>query len=264
MMDWKAYSADAMFTPVKSWFNGNIVAAVSTSVPGAFDEKAAWKATSCSTNPVNFRQGPDNADFALTGFDAFVQTKILDPSTCTFGLSWKPSAVANNQAALPQYYRQDGQNRAAVNESELPASTQLASAAFRPASAGTAYTSPSTGDSAWTKPGPSSAPYTINLSDGSSVTYVWYRFIDQPALQHAGLTFTEKEMLQNRVELIHWSWPVDTEYMAAPSHGTLATLDSGLFVTPPPGLEVGFVPVVIRQEAAPATNNSLARNSRRR
>src|SRR5262249_54222540 len=71
MMDWKAYSADALFTPVKSWFNGNIVAAVSSSVPGAFNEKAAWKATTCSTNPVNFRQGPDNADFALTGFDAF-------------------------------------------------------------------------------------------------------------------------------------------------------------------------------------------------
>ena len=35
--------------------------------------------------------------------------------------------------------------------------------------------------------------------------------------------------------------------MAPPSRGTLATLDPALLVTPPKGLEVGYVPIVTHQ-----------------
>jgi len=38
--------------------------------------------------------------------------------------------------------------------------------------------------------------------------------------------------------------------MAPPTRGELAALDPALFVTPPAGLEVGYVPIVTRQEAA--------------
>jgi len=38
--------------------------------------------------------------------------------------------------------------------------------------------------------------------------------------------------------------------MAPPSIGELATLDPALLVTPPKGLEVGYAPIVTRQEAA--------------
>lgn len=37
--------------------------------------------------------------------------------------------------------------------------------------------------------------------------------------------------------------------MALPCRGALATLDSALVVTPAEGLEVGYVPIVTRQEA---------------
>ena len=37
---------------------------------------------------------------------------------------------------------------------------------------------------------------------------------------------------------------------AAPSRGKLATLDPALLVTPPKGLEVGYVPIVTHQESA--------------
>ena len=38
--------------------------------------------------------------------------------------------------------------------------------------------------------------------------------------------------------------------MAPPSSGTLASLDPALLVNPPKGLEVGYVPIVTRQEDA--------------
>jgi hypothetical protein len=37
--------------------------------------------------------------------------------------------------------------------------------------------------------------------------------------------------------------------MAPPSRGTLVTLDPALLVTPPQGLEAGYVPIVTRQSA---------------
>jgi hypothetical protein len=36
--------------------------------------------------------------------------------------------------------------------------------------------------------------------------------------------------------------------MAPPTSGALVTLDPALIVTPPKGLEVGYVPIVTRQE----------------
>jgi len=54
--------------------------------------------------------------------------------------------------------------------------------------------------------------------------------------------------LQTFVEQIHANWPIDRDYMAPPSQGTLATLDPALLVTPPKGLERGYVPIVTHQE----------------
>jgi hypothetical protein len=89
----------------------------------------------------------------------------------------------------------------------------------------------------------------VRLNDGSLVSYAWYRFADQPALQSQGWTEAEKQRVQSAVEKIHAAWRTDTEFMPGPSRGELATLDSALFVTPPTGLEIGYVPIVTRQEA---------------
>jgi hypothetical protein len=56
--------------------------------------------------------------------------------------------------------------------------------------------------------------------------------------------------LQSFVEKIHANWPIDRDYMAPPGSGALATLDPALLVTPPKGMEVGYVPIVTRQEDA--------------
>jgi hypothetical protein len=80
------------------------------------------------------------------------------------------------------------------------------------------------------------------------VTYYWYRFADQPALLNADLTDVEREAMQARVEKLHRHWTKDRNYLAPPANGKLAALDPALVVTPPRGLEIGYVPIVTRQE----------------
>ena len=55
--------------------------------------------------------------------------------------------------------------------------------------------------------------------------------------------------MQQRVELLHRSWTKDQEYLPPPTVGRLADLDPAILVTPPKGLEVGYVPIVTRQAA---------------
>jgi len=44
------------------------------------------------------------------------------------------------------------------------------------------------------------------------------------------------------------SWPKDRDYLAPPTVGTLAELDPVLLVTPPKGMEAGYVPIATGQE----------------
>lgn len=88
----------------------------------------------------------------------------------------------------------------------------------------------------------------MKLGDGSTVTYYWYRFADQPALLNADLTNEEREEMQKRVEKIHRLWTKEREYLPPPTVGKLAALDPTLYVKPPAGFEAGYVPIVTRQE----------------
>jgi hypothetical protein len=81
------------------------------------------------------------------------------------------------------------------------------------------------------------------------VTYYWYRFADQPALLNADLTDSEREAMQVRAEKLHRDWKKDRDYLAPPTLGRPAEIDPALIVTPPPGLEAGYVPIVTRQAA---------------
>ena len=85
----------------------------------------------------------------------------------------------------------------------------------------------------------------MDVGDAGNATE--YRFADQPALLHADLTRAERESLQAKVETLHRHWTRDRTYLPPPARGTLAELDPALLVTPPPGLEVGHVPIVTRQ-----------------
>jgi hypothetical protein len=65
------------------------------------------------------------------------------------------------------------------------------------------------------------------------------------------MTRDEREAMQRKVELLHRNWPPDRDYLPPNTVGTLAHLDPAQLVTPPKGLEIGFVPIAIRQEMPP-------------
>jgi hypothetical protein len=134
--------------------------------------------------------------------------------------------------------------RVPVSVKDVP--QELAAKEFELAGRGDPYTSPDAG--AWVKPGPAGKHETVTLADGSTVTYCWYRFIDQPSLQQFDWSAEKREKLQSLVEKIHRQWRIDTEYMEDPSTGTLVSLDPELIVQPPVGFEVGYVPIVIGQK----------------
>ncbi len=173
-------------------------------------------------------------------------TRIFEGNV--WGLQWFTNDVAAN-GLFPQFYKQAGEERVAVPASAVPPETKLHAQQFKLARPGAPYTSPATG--AWARPGPKSGPFTARLADGSLVTYYWYRFVDQPSFQQYAWSEAKKAKLQAFVEKLHASWPIDRDYMPPPSRGKLARLDPGLLVTPPPGMEVGYVPIVTRQEKAP-------------
>ena len=157
---------------------------------------------------------------------------------------------------LPEYYRLVKRAGRALWEpvapEVVPAETGLAKVTLicRTSQPGKPYTTPTDPDSCWKKPGPVAGPFERRLGDGSRAIYYWYRFADQPALLNADLTDKEREELQARVELLHRYWAKDRDYLPPPRRGALASIDPALLVTPPRGLEVGYVPIVTWQGRA--------------
>lgn len=241
-----AWSEDALFRGVESWLHDELHdgSRGGSPVSGSFDPAAGWTPSDCTVHPLYFRQGPPRIDHLLTGFDRFVETGILDRETCAWGLEWH-----TQERVFPEYFKQSGAGRIAIPAAQVPRQTGLIEAEFRAAQASGPYVSPASGNTAWTSPGPASAPLRITLNDGSVVIYRWYRFVDQPSLQHASLTPEEKIELQRRAELIQSAWTPDRDYIPPPARGKLAALEGAILVTPPRGLERGYVPIVVRQES---------------
>jgi len=228
------YSKAALYDAFKAWRDGG------PACSGRFDERGAWK-SKLTTRTTRF----DQAGKRMTDIEKVFDTKVYESNV--WGLEWFDSDISSN-GVFPQYYKHVGDERVAVAAADVPPETQLHSQRFKLAERGAPYTSPTSG--AWTNPGPVRGPFTVTLADGSLVTYSWYRFVDQPSFQQYKWSDQKKARLQSFVEKIHAHWPIDTDYMAPPSRGTLATLDPALLVTPPPGLEAGYVPIVTRQEDA--------------
>jgi len=228
------YSKAALYDSFKSWRDGGPVCS------GIFDEKGSWK-SKLTTRSTRYDQGGK----VITGVNDIFDTKVHDKNV--WGLEWF-DGTKNKFGKFPQYFRHEGDKRVAVPASQVPAKTNLLKKEFRLAKPGQPFTSPAKG--AWTNPGAAVGPFKVKLTDGSLVTYSWYRFVDQPSFQQYKFPKAKKDKLQAFVEKIHKEWPIDRDYMAPPTMGKLATLDPALLVTPPKGMEVGYVPIVTRQEAA--------------
>ena len=226
------YSKAALYNAFKVWRDGG------PACSGRFDEKGAWR-SKLTTRTPRF----DQAGKKITGVEKVFDTKVFEDNI--WGLEWYDGTV-NTNGYFPQYFKHAGNEQVAVSAVDVPAETQLLKAEFKLAGRGQPYTSPAAG--AWGNPGPVRGPYKVNLADGSTVTYCWYRFVDQPSFQQYNWSREKKEKLQSFVEKIHANWSIDRDYMAPPGNGTLASLDPALIVNPPKGMEVGYVPIVIRQE----------------
>jgi len=229
------YSSKALYDAFLAWRLGGAAPS------GKFDAAGAFVAK-LSTRTPGFDQDGKSIDGVASTFD----TKVFDDNT--WGLEWKDSDHAP-RGQFPQYYRHDGERRVAVSPSAVPKDTGLHAAEFELAKPGEPFTSPSSG--AWTTPGASTDAHQVRLCDGSLVTYRWYRFVDQPSFVQYGWSAEKKAALQAFVEKLHRAWPIDRDYMAPPTRGKLVKLDPALLVTPPKGFEVGYVPIVTRQERAP-------------
>ncbi len=227
------YSKAALYDAFKSWRNG--CAACS----GFFDQNGAWK-PKLNTHTTRYDQGGRK----IAGVERVFDTRIFEGNV--WGLQWFTNDVSS-AGFFPQYFKHSGQERVAVAPTNVPPETGLREGKFRVAGPGADYSSPGTG--VWSNPGPRSGPFKVKLADGSTVTYCWYRFVDQPAFQQYNWSENKKAKLQKLVEKLHANWPVDRDYMAPPSRGQLVRLDAALLVTPPKGMETGYVPIVTHQAA---------------
>lgn len=208
---------------------------------GKFDLRKSWN-PKLRANPIRSLK---QSGQTIRGIDNVVATKIYGSRRAqTFGLKWKS---ARGKGVLPQYFKQVGNERVAITSAQVPAETGLREQTFQTARSLAPYESPSAG--VWVNPGPRGTPVQVKLNDGSVVTYAWYRFIDQPSIQAFNWSDEEKARMQEVVERIHSSWPINRNYIPNPTSGSLVDFDSALLVTPPTGLEVGFVPVVLSQRA---------------
>ena len=254
-----AYNKAALWDGVKSWFEGG------QPVSGQIDSAAAavhtFQSKGGSTWKIYHQATPRDERVPLA-WDSFASPVALDQHT--YGYRWNYDLVTKTESAngalatLPEYFRltQPPGKKAqwvVVQPDEVPAETGLAEARFDRADRRTAepYVTPDVStdaaDSSWKTPGPVAGPFTSQLGDGSFVTYYWYRFADQPALLNADLSQAEREAMQLKIEKLHRHWKKDGQYLSPPTVGTLADLDPALLVTPPAGLEIGYVPIVTRQ-----------------
>jgi hypothetical protein len=249
-----AYDKTALYDEVAAWFAGGKPSSGAIDSRGAYQRVFGKKGHATWQIWWNEEVGPEKK--VPMAWDAFGTPRAIGPHT--FGVEWKDSLTQTkaDRVMLPEYFHlQDGQNEKPakwfpVAAEEVPAETGLRQIQWtRPAEeTPEPYTTPDDSDSCWKRPGPVAGPFQARLGDGSVVTYSWYRFADQPALLNADLMKEEREELQKRVEMIHRAWLKDHEYLAPPKVGTLAALDPAQLVTPPKGMEVGYVPIATRQE----------------
>jgi len=252
-----AYSKAALWDGVQAWFDGG------PAVSGEIDPKAASVHTFEGKGGATWQIYPPNTPREKkvpVAWSSFATPVALDETT--YGYRWnkdlvaKPDSKDGSPVTLPEYYRlekdkKDKERWVVVNPKDVPAETGLAKVEFpRPWKAPQKpYVTPDEAESSWKKPGPAAGPFEAKLGDGSVVTYYWYRFADQPALLNADLTAEERKSLQKRVEMLHKNWTKERKYLPPPKVGKLADLDPAVLVTPPKGLEIGYVPIVTRQGA---------------
>jgi len=250
-----AYKKSALWDDVKLWFENK-----GPAVSGVIDTKSAVVHTFKGKAGSSWKIYPLKTEKGQRwpiDWNAIARPEAIDSTT--FGYSWNEALVHKTQTkegalvTLPEYYKLSKKENGkpywvAVKAEDVPSKSGLDKLSFASTDAPLEpYVTPKDTTSSWKKTGPVAGPFKAKIGDGSTVTYYWYRFVDQPALLHADLSDEEREELQERIVKLHREWTKDKEYLPAPKRGVLANIDPALMVTPPAGLEAGYVPIVTKQ-----------------
>ena len=248
------YDKTALWDKVASWFEGGSPATGYINSSDYFHREFSRHSAGWAIWEDPF-SGGDNKEMVWDNY----RTSIADdPHTNV--VEWNRDLVKKVEIEgrsfnlLPEYLALDKQTNKwhAVSADEVPDITGLKDYVFpKPQREQEPYVTPEESFSVWKSPGPVAGPFYASPGDGSMVTYYWYRFADQPAMLMADMTDGERELVQKRVEKIHSNWTKERDYLAPPViDKPLAEIDPALIVEPPAGFEVGYVPIVTRQEAA--------------
>lgn len=246
-----AYQKAALWDDVQRWFDG-----------GA---EADGRIKPAAAAVHNFRQGGGSnwsiyppgtkrEDKVSLAWNSFATS--FSPDAITFGYQWNEQTTSAHGplVTLPEYFRLGSNGKKpqwqVISAKEVPAHLGLTQHRFETPKEKPQEprTTPDDAASCWKKPGPAAGPFKARLGDGSVVTYYWYRFAEQPAMLNADLTDEEREQVQKRVEKLHRAWTKDRDYLPPPDFGKLAEIDPALILTPPKGLEIGYVPIATQQE----------------
>jgi hypothetical protein len=250
------YNRKALWDDVEAWFKGGDPADGTIDLKGATMQKFNKGVRS---NWSFYGNHIPKDKRALLNITSYLDANVTD--SATLRVRWGGEFVTQSKTkngsvvTLPQYYKLVKTSNdsigmwIAVAPKDVPAETGLKEFSFsRPEErASRTYVTPEDAKSCWKTPGPVAGPFKTKLGDGSTVTYYWYRFADQPALLNADLSNEDREEMQRRVVKLHQHWTKDREYLPPPLIGKLADIDPALIVTPPAGFEVGYVPIVTQQ-----------------
>ncbi len=251
------YNSSALWNSVNSWFKGGAPISGKIAPEGAFVRN--FENGGYATWEIRTPIPGGKVEKVAIDWNAFATPAV--PSSDAYGYTWDYAHVTKTTTqngplvTLPEYFwlesDKEGKKKKwkPVSSNRVPTETGLQKLVWttpveKPEEP---YTTPDQPKSSWKNPGPVAGPFTAKLGDGSTVTYYWYRFADQPALLNSDLSKAERELMQVKVEKLHRAWPINRDYLAPPKLGKLADLDPAQIVKPPKGLEVGYVPIATRQ-----------------
>jgi len=234
--DFKHYSKDAFW---KSF----VEQSKAIQVPDKFNTNGAYNLKLTGVG-LNAKMNDTNEPVVINNW---VNTTISQNTSngSVFSLSWKDSKSAG---FIPEYFRKDGSTWIPISVTDVPESTNLSIQKFPSLTPRYLNTSDIGSTSVWSSRNWAAGPFTTNLNDGSTVTYVWYKFINQPAIAQLNLDTRTLQNLQNLVEKMHMKYGLNGPTFESPTSGNLVSIDNGLIVTPPPNLSVGYVPIAIGQQ----------------
>jgi hypothetical protein len=252
------YSQNALWDATESWFNGGSVVQPGINADGTYGVSFTNNGGSMMGEiSESWYEGELSHEIDLHYIDNVQQNENIMGYEFNLGTVYEE----NGSFILPEYFKLDSENKwQPITEEVVPTSTNLiATDVPTTPRSEIPYLTPLDPDcqwqdptGPWNNPGPSAGPYYAEMEDGSTLTYYWYRFVDQPAIIQANLPDIIRDALQTRVELIHSNWNHTDEYMAPPAIGDIATLDPNGIVNPPAGLEIGYVPIVSKQSKTPS------------